>query len=202
MLAALEAPGTDPLERFVALLAAAREVGEARLPEPTAFCLATVGADGQPSARMLLLKGVDDRGFVFHTNLQSRKGRELASNPRAALCFHWQPLERQVRIEGAVEVVSEAEANTYFATRPRLRQLGAWASEQSAVIPPGDSLEQRVAAVEARFGDGPVLRPPYWSGFRLRPVTYEFWINGVGRLHVRHRYTRAERGWHVDTLFP
>lgn len=202
MLAAAELPGTDPLERFLALLAAAREIGEERLPEPTAFCLATVGEDGQPSARMLLLKGADEQGFVFHTNLRSRKGRELAANPRAALCFHWQPLERQVRIEGMVEMVSDADADAYFETRPRLRQLGAWASEQSAVIPAGESLEQRLAAVEARFGDGPVPRPPHWSGFRLRPDTYEFWINGVGRLHVRHRYARGRRGWDVDTLFP
>lgn len=195
-------PGVDPLERFAAVLAAAHEVGQERLPEPTAFCLATVGGDGQPSARMLLLKHADARGFVFHTNFRSRKGRELAANPRAAMCFHWQPLERQVRIEGVVEPVSEAEADAYFQTRPRLRQLGAWASDQSEVIPPGESVDVRVGELEARYEGQPVPRPPHWSGFRLQPVVYEFWINGVGRLHVRHRYTRAAGGWHVDTLFP
>lgn len=197
-----EDPATDPLARFAALLAAARAVGPERLPEPTAFCLATVGPDGQPSARMLLLKDADEAGFVFYTNLESRKGRELAANPRAALCFHWQPLERQVRIEGSVAPVGDAEADAYFASRPRVSQLGAWASQQSAAIPRGDTLEARVAAVEARFGGESVPRPPHWSGFRLQPHTYEFWINGVGRLHVRHHYTRAGRGWHVDTLFP
>ncbi|MBA3889993.1 MAG: pyridoxamine 5'-phosphate oxidase, partial [Gemmatimonadaceae bacterium] len=163
---------------------------------------ATVGLDGQPAARMLLLKHADERGFVFHTNVRSRKGRELGANPRAALCFHWQPLERQVRVEGMVEPVSEAEADAYFQTRPRLRQLGAWASDQSEVIPEGDSLEQRVEAVAARFEGREVQRPPHWSGFRLRPALYEFWLNVEGRLHIRHRYTRTDRGWHVDTLFP
>lgn len=195
-------PAADPLERFGALLAAAEAVGPERLPEPTAFCLATVGPDGQPSARMLLLKAADERGFVFYTNMRSRKGRELAANPRAALCFHWQPLERQVRVEGVVEPVSDAEADAYFQTRSRLRQLGAWASEQSEVIPAGDSLEARVAAATARFEGRAVERPPHWSGFRLLPTAYEFWMNVEGRLHVRHRYTRTERGWNVDTLFP
>ena len=195
-------PALDPLVRFAAMLAAAHDVGEARLPEPTAFCLASVGADGQPSARMLLLKHADERGFVFHTNFHSRKGQELLANPKAAMCFHWQPLERQVRVEGVVEPVTAAEADAYFATRPRLRQLGAWASEQSAVIPPGESVDARVAALEAEYEGKPVPRPPHWSGFRLMPAMYEFWINGVGRLHVRHRYTRDGRGWHVDTLYP
>lgn len=194
--------GADPLARFVALLDAARAVGADRLPEPTAFCLATADAGGQPAARILLLKDVDERGFVFYTNFESRKGRELAANPRAALCFHWQPLERQVRVEGTVEPVSDAEADAYFASRPRVSQLGAWASSQSEVIGAGDSLASRVASVAARYEGVPVPRPPHWSGFRLRPAVYEFWLNAVGRLHVRHRYTRAGRGWHVDTLFP
>ena len=195
-------PAADPLTRFQRHLDAARAIGEERLPEPTAFCLATVSADGQPSARMLLLKNADERGFVFHTNFRSRKGRDLLANPKAAICFHWQPLERQVRVEGTVEPVSEEEADAYFQTRPRLRQLGAWASQQSEVIPPGESLDALVAELEARYEGQPVPRPPHWSGFRLRPATYEFWINGVGRLHVRHRYSRHEGGWHVDTLFP
>lgn len=197
-----ETPATDPFERFAALLAAAKAVGGERLPEPTAFCLATVGPEGQPTARMLLLKEADPRGFVFYTNLLSRKGRELAVNPRAAMVFHWQPLERQVRVDGIVEAVAPEEADAYFASRPRMSQIGAWASEQSAVIPPGDSLAARVAAAEARFAGKAVPRPPHWSGFRLVPHQVEFWINGAGRLHVRHRYTRAAAGWHVDTLFP
>lgn len=198
----LDDPAADPLDRFTALLAAATAVGPERLPEPTAFCLATVGPDGQPSARMLLLKQADQRGFVFYTNMRSRKGGELAANPRAALCFHWLPLERQVRVEGEAEPVSAGEADAYFATRDRLRQLGAWASDQSEVIPEGDSLERRMKAIAARFEGQDVTRPPHWSGFRLLPSAYEFWTNVEGRLHVRHRYTRTERGWHVDTLFP
>lgn len=195
-------PRLDPLERFLLHLEAAHAVGAERLAEPTAFCLASVGADGQPSARMVLLKHADERGFVFHTNFRSRKGRELAANPRAAMCFHWQPLERQVRVEGIVEEVSPEEADAYFRTRPRLRQLGAWASRQSEVIPPGESLDAVVAELEAQYEGKPVPRPPYWSGFRLLPNEYEFWINGVGRLHIRHRYTRQGAGWDVDTLFP
>lgn len=197
-----EQPSADPIERFHALLAAARAVGAERLPEPTAFALATAGADGQPTARMLLLKEADARGFVFYTNLQSRKGRDLEANPRAGMCFHWQPLERQVRVDGPVTPVDPEEADAYFASRPRISQIGAWASNQSEVIPPGESLAQRFEAVEARFAGVAVPRPPHWSGFRLYPDTFEFWINGVGRLHVRHRYTRQGGGWHVDTLFP
>lgn len=197
-----EHPAADPLERFHALLALARSVGAERLPEPTAFCLATVSETGQPSARMLLLKDADPRGFVFYTNLESRKARELAANPRAAMCFHWQPLERQVRIEGRVAPVDPAEADAYFASRPRISQIGAWASSQSAVVPPGETIEERVRAAEHRFAGATVPRPPHWSGFRLHPEQFEFWINGIGRLHVRHRYTRQGGGWQVDTLFP
>lgn len=195
-------PAADPIDRFAALLAAARDVGPARLPEPTAFSLATAGTDGQPAVRILLLKDVDARGFVFYTNLESRKGRELAANPRASMCFHWQHLERQVRVDGVVALVDPAEADAYFASRPRISQIGAWASNQSAVIPPGETLEARVAAFEERFAGVAVPRPPHWSGFRLDPAVIEFWINAVGRLHTRHRYTRQSGGWHVDTLFP
>lgn len=197
-----EDPTVDPVERFHALLAAARAVGPDRLPEPTAFALATADAEGQPTARMLLLKDADARGFVFYTNLRSRKGRELEVNPRAGMCFHWQPLERQVRVEGRVAPVTAEEADAYFASRPRMSQIGAWASSQSEVIPPGETLAQRFEAAEARFAGVAVPRPSHWSGFRLSPDTIEFWINGVGRLHVRHRYTRQGGGWHVDTLFP
>lgn len=197
-----ETPAAEPLERFHALLAMARSVGDERLPEPTAFCLATVGENGQPSARMLLLKDADARGFVFYTNLLSRKARELAGNDRAAMCFHWQPLERQVRVEGRVVPVDPAEADAYFASRARISQIGAWASSQSDVIPPGETLEARVRAAEERFAGKPVPRPAHWSGFRLVPDEMEFWVNGVGRLHLRHRYTRQDGGWRVDTLFP
>ena len=199
---AYEQPTADPFERFAALLAAARAVGPDRLPEPTAFALATVGPDGQPTARMLLLKEADPRGFVFYTNLRSRKGRELDANPRAGMCFHWQPLERQVRVEGRVTPVTPEEADAYFASRARVSQIGAWASSQSEVVPPGETLAQRFEAAEARFTGVAVPRPPHWSGFRLSPDVLEFWINGVGRLHIRHRYTRRDGGWHVDTLFP
>lgn len=201
-MGAHDQPSGDPVARFHALLMLARGIGPERLPEPTAFCLATVGPDGQPAARIVLLKEADPRGFVFYTNFESRKGRELAANPRAAMCFHWQPLERQVRIEGVVQPVDPVEADAYFASRPRISQLGAWTSDQSAVIPEGMSLEDRLGEVEARFAGRPVPRPPHWSGFRLRPERFEFWINGVGRLHIRHRYTRQGGGWHVDTLFP
>lgn len=195
-------PAADPIDRFAAALRAARDVGPDRLPEPTAFSLATVGPEGEPSVRVLLLKDVDAGGFVFYTNLQSRKGRDLAANPRAAMCFHWQPIERQVRVEGSVSPVSPEEADAYFASRPRMSQIGAWASSQSSVIPPGESLEARVAAATERFAGGAVPRPPHWSGFRLVPDVIEFWINGVARLHVRHRYTRQGGGWQLDTLFP
>jgi pyridoxamine 5'-phosphate oxidase len=163
------APIGEPFARFEDLLAAAKKVGSAILPEPTAFTLATVGADGQPSARIVLLKGVDARGFVFYTNHESRKGRELLAHPQAAMVFHWQPLERQVRVEGLARVVAPEEADLYFASRARGSQVGAWASQQSqTVAAPGD-LEARVAEVEARYEGKPIPRPPYWSGFRIVP---------------------------------
>src|SRR5687768_983546 len=156
------APLLEPFDRFTVLLAAAREVGAERLPEPTAFALATVGAAGQPSVRILLLKGVDERGFVFYTNHESRKGTELLAHPLAAMCFHWQPLERQVRIEGRAARVSEEEADAYFASRPRGSQIGAWASMQSRPLEHPDVLAGRVREVEQRFAGGDVPRPPHW----------------------------------------
>lgn len=193
---------TDPIVRFADLLAQAREVGRDRLPEPTAFALATVGGDGQPSVRMLLLKGVDDDGFVFYTNRESRKGRELLASGKAAMCFHWQPLEVQVRVEGPVEPVSGAEADAYFASRPLGSRIGAWASLQSRPIEPPGELARRVAEFERRFASGDIPRPPHWGGFRLVPRVIEFWKNMPSRLHVRHRYTRLGAGWSVDTLYP
>lgn len=192
----------DPIARFRALLADARAVDPRVLPEPTAFALGTVGADGQPSVRILLLKDVDERGFVFYTNREGRKGRELLAHPQAAMCFHWQPLEVQVRVEGRAEPVADAESDAYFASRPRGSQLGAWASQQSRPIDPPGELERRLADFERRFGSGPVPRPPHWGGFRLVPQRIEFWRNQPSRLHERHLYERDGEGWRVTVLYP
>lgn len=189
----------DPLARFRHWLA------EAEASEPNdanAMTLATVGADGAPSARMVLLKGLDDRGFAFYTNLGSRKAQELAANPRAALCFHWKSRKRQVRVEGAVVPVEDAEADAYFATRPRISQLGAWASRQSQPLQGRFELEARLARVTAQHPVGAVPRPPFWSGFRLIPHAIEFWEEGTFRLHMRFVYRRTGDGWEVGELYP
>ena len=196
------APLLEPFDRFTALLAEARAVGGERLPEPTAFALATVGDGGQPSVRILLLKGVDERGFVFYTNYESRKGGELLSHPKAAMCFHWQPLQRQVRVEGLAERVGAEEADAYFASRARESQIGAWASRQSQPMEHPDALDERYREFEARFASGPVPRPPHWSGFRLVPKRIEFWHEGASRLHDRLVYTREGDGWRTEVLFP
>lgn len=195
-------PLRDPIEIFQQQLAEARGLPREQMPEPTAFALATVGDDGQPSVRMLLLKEVDDRGFVFYTNLESRKGTELSKNRRAAMNFHWSLLERQVRVEGKVTPVSDEEADAYFATRARGSQIGAWASRQSRPMDrPGD-LDARVADIEKRFEGRDVPRPPFWSGFRLVPSSIEFWTGKPSRLHDRQLYTREGEGWRVTILYP
>jgi len=164
--------------------------------------LATVGMSGTPSVRMVLMKDVDEDGFVFYTNLEGRKGREIRTKPVAAICFHWPPLEVQVRAEGAVSQVSDAEADDYFATRPRASQIAAWASIQSQPIERTDDLSMRVAEFEQKFDGTPVPRPPFWSGFRLRPERIEFWKSKPGRLHERHLYTRSGDSWTMETLYP
>jgi pyridoxamine 5'-phosphate oxidase len=194
-------PLGEPFARFRDLLASARALDRTVLPEPTAFALGTVGADGQPAVRILLLKAVDERGFVFYTNYESRKGRELLAHPQAAMCFHWQPLERQVRVEGLAQPVAADEADAYFASRARGSQLGAWASYQSQPMAPGE-LDVRVREMEARFAGGPVPRPPHWSGFRIVPHRIEFWHNMPSRLHERLVYLREREGWRTETLYP
>jgi pyridoxamine 5'-phosphate oxidase len=180
-------------------------LAEARLSEPndpTAMALATTDAAGVPSVRMVLLKGHDARGFVFYTNLDSRKGDELAANPNAALLFHWKSLRRQVRVEGAVEAVSPEEADVYFATRGRDSQLGAWASDQSRPLESRAAFETRYQAMQARFEGAEVPRPPRWSGFRVVPRRIELWNDRAHRLHERRLFVREGGGWSEGLLFP
>ena len=179
---------------------------EAKQSEPTypdAMTVTTVAENGMPSARILLLKGLDRRGFVFYTNQRSRKGEQLAGNPNCALCFFWKTLDRQVRVEGTVSQVSEAEADAYYATRPRGSQIGAWASDQSQPLESRAVLEARIADLEKRFGEAPVPRPAHWSGYRVSPVRIEFWREGKYRLHDRIVYVPdGSGGWTTSQLFP
>jgi pyridoxamine 5'-phosphate oxidase len=191
------------LQTFGDLLDEARDSGD---PEPTAMTVATVGEGGRPSARTVLLKAFDERGFVFYTNFESRKGRQLAANPQAALLFLWKGLRGrehvQVKIEGTVEPVTVAEAEAYFAKRPRESQIGAWASLQSQTLPSREEFERRYAAVEQRFEGVPVPRPPHWSGFRVVPELIEFWYGAKFRLHERQRYERVDGAWTKRMLYP
>jgi pyridoxamine 5'-phosphate oxidase len=188
----------DPLEQFRLWFDEARKVG---LAEPNAMALATVDAAGQPAARTVLLKGLDRRGLTFFTNLESRKAQELAANPKAALLFLWQAQARQVRFEGVIEPVEDAEADAYFASRPRGSQIGAWASAQSSVIAGRAALEAAEREIAARFPDE-VPRPPFWGGYRLVPGCVEFWQGRLNRLHDRLRYTRHAAGWTIERLAP
>jgi len=190
---------TDPLALFETWLEEARA---AMGYDADAMAVATATAAGAPSARMVLLKGVDDRGLVFFTNYSSRKGAELEQNPRAALLFHWQPLGRQVRVEGPVSRVDRAESEAYARSRPRQSQLSALASPQSEVVPDREWLEQRVQELDREHPEGELPVGEHWGGFRVEPESWEFWEHRDNRLHDRHRYTRADDGWQVERLAP
>ncbi len=197
---------TDPLyaealQRFAQLMEEARASGD---PDPTAMTLATASPDGRVSARTVLLKDVDERGFVFYTNTCSRKGRQLELNPQAALLFLWKTLRNQVqaKIEGSVQPVSVAEADAYFATRPYISQIGAWASLQSETLPSRAELDQRVAHFQSRYPEGQVPRPAHWSGYRLQPSLIELWFGEAYRLHQRDRYELDDGGWSLRLVYP
>jgi pyridoxamine 5'-phosphate oxidase len=188
----------DPVTQFIQAVERAKSQDVDTAP----VTLATVGSDGRPAARIVLLRHVDQRGFVFHTNYNSRKGRELAANPVAALCFHWPTLEEQIRVEGTVQRLAADESDAYFAGRPRGSQIGAWASEQSAVLPTREALEQRYRDVEQQFHDLPVQRPPFWGGLRVVPGRVEFWYGRRDRLHDRVVYERDGDNWRTMRLYP
>ncbi len=189
----------DPHQLFEEWFAKART---AEPNDPEAMALATADAAGRPSVRMVLLKGHDERGFAFYTNAESRKGLEIAANPRAALLFHWKSLRRQVRIEGAIEATGEAEADAYFATRPRDARIGAWASDQSRPLESRSSFEARYERLTAEFEGKDVARPPYWWGYRVAPERIEFWTDRPHRLHERRLFVRGAGGWTEELLYP
>ena len=189
----------DPFEQFRAWFA---EAERAEPNDPNAMAVATATPEGRPSVRMVLLKEWDERGFVFYTNTESRKGTELAANPHAALLFHWKSLQRQVRIEGAVERVSDAEADAYSASRARLSRIGAWASQQSRPLPGRGALLRRVAKYEAAYLGDHIPRPPFWTGLRVVPARIEFWQDMPFRLHDRTVHLRSAEGWDIVKLYP
>lgn len=189
----------DPFAQFCTWFADAER---AEPNDPNAMALATASPEGRPSVRMVLLKEWDARGFVFYTNTESRKGDELNANPHAALLFHWKSLRRQVRIEGAVERVTDAEADAYYASRARLSRIGAWASEQSRPLPGRGALLKRVAKYEATYLGEQIPRPPFWTGFRVAPARIEFWQDMPFRLHDRTVFVRADEGWDIVKLYP
>jgi pyridoxamine 5'-phosphate oxidase len=189
----------EPIEQFRAWFDAARDAG---VYEPEAMTVSTVGADGRPSSRYVLLRGLDERGFHFYTNYHSAKARALAERPYAALTFGWLPIHRSVRVEGPVARLAESESDAYFASRPRAAQIGAWASPQSTVVAGRAELERSASAAEQRFAGGDVPRPPHWGGYVVRPDRVEFWQGRAGRLHDRVRYERDGDGWRIERLAP
>ncbi|MDT7952255.1 MAG: pyridoxamine 5'-phosphate oxidase [Acetobacteraceae bacterium] len=190
---------TDPFRLFAEWMEAAKA---SEPNDPNALALATATPDGRPSVRMVLLKGFDEHGFVFYTNYESRKGGELRANPHAALLFHWKSLRRQVRVEGPISPVTDAEADAYFASRARISRLGAIASDQSRPLPSRAELERRVAELDARYSGDTIPRPSHWSGFRVSPERLEFWQDMPFRLHDRRVFTREGEGWRINALYP
>jgi pyridoxamine 5'-phosphate oxidase len=198
----LENPDTAPVEPLSVFHQWLADAERAEPVDPNAMSLATVGAGGRPSLRMVLLKGFDERGFVFYTNRESRKGMDLAVHPFAALCFYWKSLGRQVRVEGAVETVEGGEADDYFASRGRGSRLGAWASQQSRPLDSRKTLVEKVSALDKKYAGDDIPRPPHWGGYRVIPSRIEFWHEGRDRLHTRIAYTREGKGWKREMLYP
>ncbi|GHF26701.1 pyridoxine/pyridoxamine 5'-phosphate oxidase [Kordiimonas sediminis] len=192
-------PHAEPYTRFGEWL---KEAEKSELNDPTGMALATSTSDGFPSLRMVLMKGYDENGFVFYTNLGSRKAKELIENPKASILFHWKSLRRQVRAEGVVTPVTEAEADEYFQQRPRTSRIGAWASKQSTPMAERFEFEAKIAKFTAEFGIGDIPRPDFWSGFRIQPKRFEFWTDKKFRLHERLQYDQKDGGWSVSTLYP